>query len=270
MNVAIVTVNDSLYAPLYVERILAHLRLYPEVRVPWLAVRRAPAASGGGGALGRRLSFYGLYQFLIFALLVLKTRIMGRLEERGLRRGRPCSLAALAKRRGLQFSMYQDLDNPAFLRGVKEYGIDVLLCIAPGQIFGPRLLAAAPHVLNLHSSLLPRHRGLAGLFWTLLEEDDMAGVSLHQLTERLDGGAVLAQAGFPYGPRDSLHDMYLKAIAHGSIMTARALADLAKDQADYREMNLAEGSYHSWPGKAERKVFAAKGKRYFRLGHLFG
>jgi folate-dependent phosphoribosylglycinamide formyltransferase PurN len=268
MNVAIVTLNDSLYAPLYAERVLASLRLYPQVRVCWMAARLAPQGGGAGSQLRRRLNFYGWRDLGIFALLELKARLLGRLEERGLRQGRPHSLAALAQRAGLGFTLYKDFDSPAFLNQVRERDISVLLCIAPGQIFGPRLLAAAPHVLNLHSSLLPKHRGLAGLFWTMLEEDPKAGVSLHRISEKVDAGPILGQCEFPYGPEDSLHDMYLKAIAHGSIMTARALAELADGRAQYREMDLDQGSYNSWPGKAERRLFRKKGRRFFRLGHL--
>lgn len=61
--------------------------------------------------------------------------------------------------------------------------------ILPGEVLHlPRF-----GILNLHPSLLPRHRGNAPLVWTYLEDDRVCGVTLHIATNELDSGAVLAR-----------------------------------------------------------------------------
>ena len=47
--------------------------------------------------------------------------------------------------------------------------------------------------IGFHPSLLPRHRGIAAVEWTIREGDPVAGGSIYHLAERMDAGAIAAQ-----------------------------------------------------------------------------
>jgi len=47
--------------------------------------------------------------------------------------------------------------------------------------------------VGYHPSLLPRHRGIAAVEWTILQGDPIAGGSVYHLAETMDGGAIAAQ-----------------------------------------------------------------------------
>lgn len=47
--------------------------------------------------------------------------------------------------------------------------------------------------IGYHPSLLPRHRGIAAVEWTILEGDPMAGGSVYHLADTMDAGAIAAQ-----------------------------------------------------------------------------
>ncbi len=47
--------------------------------------------------------------------------------------------------------------------------------------------------VGYHPSLLPRHRGIAAVEWTILEGDPIAGGSVYHLAETMDAGAIAAQ-----------------------------------------------------------------------------
>jgi methionyl-tRNA formyltransferase len=47
--------------------------------------------------------------------------------------------------------------------------------------------------IGYHPSLLPRHRGLAAVEWTIKEGDPIAGGSVYHLADRMDAGAIAAQ-----------------------------------------------------------------------------
>lgn len=71
-------------------------------------------------------------------------------------------------------------------------GADVLVVIA----FGQKLAADVVRhprwgSINLHASLLPRHRGAAPIHWAILSGDNVTGNSVIRLAERMDAGAVL-------------------------------------------------------------------------------
>lgn len=63
------------------------------------------------------------------------------------------------------------------------------------------VLALATHGgVNVHPSLLPRHRGADPYFWTILRGDAETGVTAHWMTSRYDEGEILAQRRFPVPP----------------------------------------------------------------------
>src|SRR6266702_8000682 len=47
--------------------------------------------------------------------------------------------------------------------------------------------------IGYHPSLLPRHRGLAAVEWTIKEGDPITGGTIYHLAERMDAGAIAAQ-----------------------------------------------------------------------------
>ena len=47
--------------------------------------------------------------------------------------------------------------------------------------------------IGYHPSLLPRHRGIAAVEWTIKEADPIAGGTVYHLADRMDAGAIAAQ-----------------------------------------------------------------------------
>ncbi len=65
----------------------------------------------------------------------------------------------------------------------------------------PRLLAFAAHGgVNVHPSLLPRHRGPDPYYWTLASGDTETGVTTHWISADYDAGEVLDQRRVPVPP----------------------------------------------------------------------
>ncbi len=63
--------------------------------------------------------------------------------------------------------------------------------------------AFAGRIINIHPSLLPKHKGAHGIRDTLAAGDEIAGCSTHFVTAELDGGPVILQASRPVLPGDS-------------------------------------------------------------------
>jgi methionyl-tRNA formyltransferase len=54
----------------------------------------------------------------------------------------------------------------------------------------------------VHDSLLPAYRGFAPLHWAILNGENNTGVTLFQMSERMDAGDIVAQKSIPIGPDD--------------------------------------------------------------------
>jgi methionyl-tRNA formyltransferase len=84
---------------------------------------------------------------------------------------------------------------------IREIGADVMVVVAYGQIL-PASLIDAPRLgtLNVHASLLPRHRGPAPVEWAILSGDSETGVTIMQMDAGVDTGPILAQERVPIAP----------------------------------------------------------------------
>jgi methionyl-tRNA formyltransferase len=100
--------------------------------------------------------------------------------------------------------------RPEALNQIAELRPDLIVVAAYGQIL-PRSLLEMPTVacLNLHASLLPRHRGAAPIQSSILAGDSTSGITVMHVGEGLDSGDILLQKSLPIRRREtagSLHD----------------------------------------------------------------
>ena len=112
---------------------------------------------------------------------------------RGLQ-SRPSPIAAWAREHGLPVETPRRLRSDEARQALDRFGPDGLLLVAYGQLVPDDLLGIGQRApLNVHPSLLPRHRGAAPVASTILAGDKSAGVSLMVMTPELDAGPIVAQ-----------------------------------------------------------------------------
>ncbi len=122
----------------------------------------------------------------------------------------PTPVRAVADRLGIPVWQPDRARDPAFIARLAEARPDLIVVAAYGQILPPALLAI-PRLgcLNVHTSLLPRHRGAAPIQWAIAEGDAETGVCLMRMDAGLDTGPVIASRRTPIRPADTgstLHD----------------------------------------------------------------
>jgi len=93
-----------------------------------------------------------------------------------------------------------------------------------GQIVPPALLDLPPHgILNLHPSLLPRHRGASPIQATIAGGDDRAGVSIMRMDEGLDTGPIVAASDWSITGRETAPELERRAADEGAALLTRTL-----------------------------------------------
>jgi len=110
---------------------------------------------------------------------------------------------------------------------IREIGADVMVVVAYGQIL-PASLIDAPRLgtLNVHASLLPRHRGPAPVEWAILSGDSETGVSIMQMDAGVDTGPILAQERVPMAPDEIAPRLEGRLAIVGGALLVRTLDDL--------------------------------------------
>jgi methionyl-tRNA formyltransferase len=110
------------------------------------------------------------------------------------------------------------------------------------------LAAAKMGGVGYHPSLLPRHRGMAAVEWTVKEGDPIAGGTIYHLADRMDAGAIALQDWVFVKKGETARELWERALAP---LGQKLLADVI----DYAK------THHKLPAKAQDEQFATKAPR---------
>ena len=138
-------------------------------------------------------------------------------------------LAAAAEAAGAPLVV---LDNPRRL-GAEYLPADVDVIVAAHShafITGEARGRAKKAAIGYHPSLLPRHRGIAAVEWTIKSGDPIAGGSVYHLSNSIDAGLIAAQDWCFVYPDDDANSLWRRALAP---MGLRLLMDVI-EQVDRR------------------------------------
>jgi len=139
------------------------------------------------------------------------------------RRPRGVPVALVASGRGWPIFQPARLHGDAAQHRLLELQPELLLLADYGQIVPATLLDAAAHgALNVHPSLLPRHRGASPVAATILAGDSETGVTVIRMDAGVDSGPIVAQERVPVAPDETAPRLEARLAALG----ARLLSDL--------------------------------------------
>ena len=140
----------------------------------------------------------------------------------------PSAVARAAEARGIAMQKPARLrGNPEFVEILRSANADVGVVVAYGKIL-PDDVLAAPRLgfVNVHASLLPRHRGASPVQAALLAGDAETGVATMQVVPELDAGPVYLERRTPIGPREDAEALSARLAVLGADLLAETLAGL--------------------------------------------
>jgi glycine cleavage system regulatory protein/folate-dependent phosphoribosylglycinamide formyltransferase PurN len=121
-------------------------------------------------------------------------------------------LALAAREAGIALHV---LANPRFVPGeaIPE-GTDLIIAAhTHARVSDEALARSRLGGVGYHPSLLPRHRGIAAVEWTILEGDPIAGGSVYHLADGWDAGAIAAQDWCFVLKGETARDLWERALA---------------------------------------------------------
>lgn len=199
------------------------------------------------------LSVFGFNFFLYYLLKKLKRMFLGKPDVIGVLRSS-----------GISFEVITDnINNQEHVKKIRKLNCDVLISLASNQIFKSDLLNAVKFgVLNIHTSLLPKYRGLMPSFWALYNCEKETGVSVFLMNEGIDDGPILRQRSLLIGELTQ-EQLIFKTKRLGLSLLNEALADIKRGTVVYTD-NLKEfSSYYGFPTRDDVGIFKSNGKRFF-------
>src|SRR6201747_811842 len=121
-------------------------------------------------------------------------------------------LAATAKAAGVEVVVQAD---PKFVAAAEIADNTDLIVTAHShaRVTREALAAATLGGIGYHPSLLPRHRGIAAVEWTIREGDPIAGGTVYHLADRMDAGAIAAQEWCFVKKDETARELWERALA---------------------------------------------------------
>ena len=124
--------------------------------------------------------------------------------------------------------------------------------VAYGQIVPQAVIDIFPRgIINLHPSLLPRHRGPVPLEAVLLAGEPTTGASVMQLARRMDAGPVLAQAQLAAPEQVSKQALAELLLAAGRDLIIDKLPGILDGSAQPQPQDDAAATYDQLIAKAD-------------------
>jgi methionyl-tRNA formyltransferase len=172
------------------------------------------------------------------------------------------SVSGIASANGVPVLTPEDVNAADFLERLRELEPDLVISVSCPQIFGSELLGL-PRLgcINVHSALLPHYRGMLPTFWVLAQGEERTGVTVHYMTAGIDGGEILGQAGVPIEPEETLHSLMRKSKAVAAQLVVEAVRRLDAGDVSTLPNPPDEGSYFSFPTRADVMRFRARGRK---------
>jgi len=137
----------------------------------------------------------------------------------------PVKVDALAL--GLEVLQPEKIREPSVVERVRALAPDVVVVVAYGQIIPPSLLAIPRlGVVNVHASLLPRHRGASPVAHAILAGDEETGVTIMRMDEQLDHGPVLASRSTSIGEHEDAASLTTRLAELGAELLVETLERL--------------------------------------------
>ena len=187
-----------------------------------------------------RVVFFGTPAFAVptlDALLASRHQVVAVVTQPDKPRGRgqktsdaPVKARALAA--AIPVLQPQTLKDPAFMTAFTVLNADIGVVAAYGKILSDAVLAVPRlGMINVHASLLPRHRGAAPVHRAIIAGDSVTGVTIMKVVKALDAGPMMAEVRRAIEPNETSEDVERDLSVLGAGLLVSTLNAIAEGSA---------------------------------------
>ena len=132
-----------------------------------------------------------------------------------------------AVKHGIEVYQPRKIREPECVEKLKQYNADIMVVVAFGQILPKEILEMTSYgCVNVHASLLPKYRGAAPIQWSIIDGEEVTGVTTMQMDEGLDTGDMLLKTEVPITKEETGESLHDKLADAGAALCVETLAKL--------------------------------------------
>ncbi len=167
----------------------------------------------------------------------------------------PTPVKEEAEKRGIPVLQPERIKgNEEFFKIISHYAPDLIVVAAYGKILPKEILELPPcGCVNVHGSLLPRHRGAAPVQRAIMEGDETTGITLMYMEEGLDTGDMIAKKETSIGRKTS-QELLSELAKMGGELLVSCLAEIAAGTARREKQDDSLATYAPMIFKEDGKI----------------
>ena len=164
-------------------------------------------------------------------------------------------VALYAEENNLELYSPKELRSPEEIKFIRDMNLDFIVVIAYGLILPQEILNLPKFgCYNLHASILPRWRGAAPIQRSMIEGDEMTGVTIMKMNKGLDTGDIVLQDKLKINISESYTELETRLSLMGAELFEKFFKDsLFKNITQKQDDTLS--CYAEKISKQETKIF---------------
>lgn len=265
LRVLLVTQDDPFYVVIFFKELLKY-KLLNKFNLIGVVIQPPLGKKSKKKLIKQMLDFYGYWNFFKVGIKYIVYNFLNLVSIKVFNGNFPgtFSVEHILLKNKIKIIQLDNINSQESLKFLESFNIDIIFSIAASQIFKNELLNI-PRIgcFNIHTSKLPKNRGMMPNFWSLFnyENDSVSAVTIHKMNKNLDDGEILLQKFFNLEQNESLDSLIrrTKKLSVEAFLEAMKILEGGNIKLFKNDSQFA--SYNKFPSKDDVKKFKAKGYR---------
>jgi methionyl-tRNA formyltransferase len=180
----------------------------------------------------------------------------------------PPPVKQLAEAKGIPVYQPTKLRDGSALEVLRELAPELIVVVAYGRIL-PLDILEMPRLgcVNIHASLLPKLRGAAPIQWSVINGDEVTGITVMYMAEGMDTGDIILTEETPIALDETAGELFGRLSVMGADCLAKVLPLLESGAAPRTPQDDTLATYAPMLDKAMGEIdFTKSGREIVNLG----
>jgi methionyl-tRNA formyltransferase len=259
LSIAFITQDDPFYVRIFFEEFIKSCENRDDIKV--VVIAPAMGKRRLSGLLRQMYDFYGWWNFVRVGIRYVFYKAAAKLPATAGRR-KFFSIEQVCQRYGIRVVRARDVNAPDFIEWMAQWNLDVIVSVAAPQVFREALIRLPRQgCLNIHSSKLPRYRGMLPNFWQMYHGETSVGLTIHRINAGIDDGDILLQTETPIVAGESLDALIRRTKKLGASLLIDVLRRVRAGDVRAIANRREHATYFTFPTRRDVEEFRRRGYR---------
>lgn len=265
LKVILVTQDDPFYVSIFFKELFNN-NLSEQFDLVGVIIQPPLGKKSKQKLIKQMIDFYGYWNFFILGIKYAFYKVLNAISIKLFKGNFPgaFSVEHILLKNNVKIIEAKNINSKESLQYLSSLNLDIVFSVAASQIFKKDVLNI-PKIgcFNIHTSKLPKNRGMMPNFWSLYnyESDPTSAVTIHKMNETLDDGEILLQKYFDLNPKESLDSLIRRTKKLSVVTFLQAMEILGKGKINFIVNDSKFATYNTFPTKEDVKRFKEKGFR---------